>query len=64
MMEKEENSGIIIIAMIFGAIILGLLLLKGLFDSNTEIHRCPTCSLVITKGTTPCPRCRTNIAWS
>lgn len=47
-----------------GAIILGVLLLKAIFDPNTKVYKCPTCSLVIAKGTLVCPRCRTQLRWN
>ena len=47
-----------------GAIILGVLLLKAIFDPNTKVYRCPRCALVIQKGTLACPRCRTQLRWN
>jgi len=52
------------IAIISGAVILGGLLIKSLFDKKTNIHRCPTCNLVIMKGNPRCPRCGTILDWS
>lgn len=46
-----------------GAIILGGLLLKAIFDSDTTVHRCPYCNLVLQKGKTPCPRCKNVVVW-
>lgn len=46
-----------------GAVILGVVLLKAIFDSDTKIYRCPYCNLVIAKNTTICPRCRQRISW-
>jgi len=46
-----------------GALILGLLLLKAIFDPNTNIYKCPVCGLVIQRNTPACPRCRTQLAW-
>lgn len=46
-----------------GALILGGLLLKAIFDPNTKIYRCPTCNLVIQHNTPVCPRCRTPLVW-
>ena len=51
------------IAIISGAAILGGLLLKAIFDRNTNIHRCPRCNLVVKKGTHSCPRCGQFIDW-
>jgi rubrerythrin len=51
------------IAIISGAAILGGLLLKAIFDRDTNIHRCPKCNLVIMKGTPRCPRCGTLLDW-
>jgi len=47
----------------FGALLLGLLLLKALFDPDTTVYRCPYCNLVIAKHTTPCPRCGNQVGW-
>lgn len=47
-----------------GALILGALLLKAIFDPNTQIYRCPTCNLVIQKNTLFCPRCSTQLSWT
>lgn len=52
------------IAIISGAVILGGLIIKSLFDKKTNIHRCPTCNLVIMKGNPRCPRCGTRLDWS
>ena len=38
-----------------GAIILGALFLKAIFDPNTKIYRCPNCNLTISKNTPMCP---------
>ena len=46
-----------------GAVILGVVLLKAIFDSDTKIYRCPYCNLVIRRNMTPCPRCRRPISW-
>ena len=46
-----------------GALILGILLLRAIFDPNTNIYKCPTCGLVIARYTRICPRCRTQIVW-
>ncbi|WP_179365322.1 hypothetical protein [Nitrosarchaeum sp. AC2] len=46
-----------------GAVLLGALLLKAIFDPNTKIYRCPHCNLVIQKNTAICPRCRTQLSW-
>jgi len=46
-----------------GAVILGALLTKSIFDRNTQIHRCPICNLVIRQNTNPCPRCHTKLDW-
>jgi rubrerythrin len=46
-----------------GALLLGLLLLKAIFDPNTNIYKCPNCGLTIAKNTPVCPRCRTGLAW-
>ncbi len=43
--------------------ILGILLLKAIFDPDTEIYRCPYCSLVVKKDTSKCPRCHNQISW-
>ena len=51
------------LAIISGAAILGGLLLKALFDHNTNIHRCPRCNLVIGKWQNRCPRCGQPINW-
>lgn len=50
-------------AIISGAAILGGLLLKAIFDKNTNIHRCPKCNLVIGKWQKRCPRCGQPIDW-
>lgn len=46
-----------------GAVILGVALLKAIFDSDAKIYRCPYCNLVIAKNTIICPRCRRQISW-
>ncbi len=46
-----------------GAIFLGLLLLKAIFDPTTQIYKCPNCNLTITKNTSTCPRCKQGISW-
>ncbi|WOV92388.1 MAG: hypothetical protein R1F52_04505 [Candidatus Nitrosoabyssus spongiisocia] len=46
-----------------GALILGAVLLKAIFDPGTEIYRCPYCNLVIKKYTSACPRCKRMIGW-
>ena len=45
-------------------IILGAVILKSLYDSDTMIHRCPYCGLVILKNKNPCPRCKSRIDWT
>jgi len=45
------------------AIILGALLLKAIFDPNTNINRCPYCNLVLRNNQTPCPRCKKQVDW-
>ena len=57
--QQERNNGAIII----GALILGLLLLKSIADRQTQVYRCPICSLVIRKNTEACPRCYTVLSW-
>lgn len=47
-----------------GALLLGGLLIKSLFDPNTKIYRCPTCNLVIQKDVPICPRCSTSLSWN
>ncbi len=44
-----------------GAIILGIVLLKAIFDPDTKIYRCPYCNLVITRNKQVCPRCKHSI---
>jgi len=46
-----------------GAIILGALFLKAIFDPNTKIYRCPNCNLTISKNTAVCHRCNTALNW-
>jgi len=46
------------------AIILGLVILKSIFDPDTKIYRCPYCNLVLQKGKTKCPRCRNQVGWA
>ena len=58
---KNERSGKL--AIVSGAVILGGLIIKSLFDKKTNIHRCPTCNLVIMKGRPRCPRCGTGLDW-
>lgn len=62
--EDELADAIGKIAIIYGAAILGGLLLKAIFDRNTYTHRCPTCNLVVKKGSQHCPRCGTYLDWS
>jgi len=50
-------------AIIYGMITLACALFKALFYRNTLIYRCPTCSLVMWKGTPECQRCETLIDW-
>ena len=66
MTDEDDNLAEAIgeIAIISGAVILGGLLLKALFDRNTYIHRCPTCNLVIRKGSPHCQRCGTLLDWT
>ena len=45
------------------AIILGAVILKSIINSDTKIHRCPYCNLVLRKNQTPCPRCRNQVGW-
>lgn len=46
-----------------GAMTLGLLHIKLIFNHDTKIYRCPTCNLVIWKDTNVCPRCDTKLEW-
>lgn len=46
-----------------GAILLGALFLKAIFDPNTKVYRCPSCNLTISKNTKVCPRCQTQLSW-
>lgn len=46
------------------AIVLGAVILKSAYDANSKIYRCPYCNLVITKGKTPCPRCKRGMDWT
>jgi len=39
------------------AIALGVLLLKAIFDPDTNIYKCPNCGLTIAKNTPSCRRC-------
>jgi len=45
------------------ALVLGLLLLKAIFDPETEIYKCPNCNLTITQNTKKCRRCGQGISW-
>jgi len=45
------------------AILLGLLLLKAIFDPDTKIYRCPNCNLTLQKNTRFCRRCNQEISW-
>lgn len=45
------------------ALILGAVILKSAYDSNSKIYRCPYCNLVIKKGTISCPRCKREMGW-
>ena len=45
------------------AIALGVLLLKAIFDPDTNIYKCPNCGLTIAKNTPSCRRCGTRISW-
>jgi len=57
--QQGRNNG----AIVAGALILGFLLLKSIVDRQTQIYRCPTCSLVIQRNTQTCPRCYTVLNW-
>ena len=51
------------LAIVFGALVLGVVLLKAIFDKDEKVYRCPVCNLTLKKGETPCPRCKTHIKW-
>jgi len=51
-------------AIVLGAAILGGLLLKALFDKNTNIYRCPKCNLVVMKNARRCRRCGQGLDWT
>jgi hypothetical protein len=57
--NAPRNNG----AIVFGAVVLGLLLLKSIFDRNAQGYRCPVCSLFLQKDTQYCPRCHTELNW-
>ena len=42
---------------------LSLLLLKAIFDPETEIYKCPNCNLTISQNNSKCPRCNQGISW-
>jgi len=46
-----------------GAILLGILLLKAIFDPDTNIYKCPKCGLTISENKAVCPRCGQGISW-
>ena len=56
---RQDNNA----AIVLGAVILGLLLLKSIFNRNAQGYRCPICDLVIAKNTGFCPRCHTQLDW-
>jgi len=58
------SNGKVPAPIVIGGIILGLLLLKAIFDRNTRGYRCPGCNLVIGKYTNLCPRCGTVLDWT
>jgi len=57
--SQARNNG----AIVLGAFILGLLLLKSIVNHNTQGYRCPVCNLFVQKNTQICPRCRTTLDW-
>jgi len=57
--SQPRNNGAIIV----GAFILGLVLLKSIVNHNTHGYRCPVCNLVIQKNTRMCSRCHTALDW-
>jgi lipopolysaccharide biosynthesis regulator YciM len=58
-----SNRDIVNGAIAIGAVILGALLAKAIFDRNAHGYRCPRCNLTIRKYTNPCPRCHTELNW-
>ena len=51
------------LAIIYGAVQLGYVLIKSLFYHNTVIYRCPECSLVLKRNVVSCIRCGTVLDW-
>ena len=57
--QRQDNDAAIVV----GAVILGLLLLKSIVNRQSRGYRCPECGLVIRKNASPCPRCHTVLDW-
>lgn len=49
--------------LVVAAVVLGVGLLKAVFDPDEKIYRCPTCNIVIRKNIKICPNCRTQLEW-
>ena len=57
MAKRKDNP----FAIILGALTLGGVCLKALFNRNTMIYRCPECDLVLRANSSVCPRCHTEL---
>lgn len=51
-------------AILKGAMVLGITLMRSLFDRKILIYRCPDCNLVVRLGTKYCSRCGVVFDWS
>jgi len=50
-------------AIVIGALVLGALLVKAVFDRQARGFRCAECDLVVRRGVDRCPRCHTELDW-